>query len=90
MRCAWRVLTAEKGAFDGVGIKEVGRFWRLGCRCDEAILAGIFGRRRNVGVSNPAQSALKLRGVAPRAKVSLTRIRPAQHGHTFSGAVASK
>jgi len=64
-------------------------------------MAGAFGRRRNVGgmgagfgfgheVSNPAHSALKLRGVAPRAKVSMTRIRPAQHGHALSGAEASE
>ena len=54
-------------------------------------MAGAFGRRRNVGsvraafgfgheVSNPAQSVLKPRGVAPRAKVSTTRMRPAQQG----------
>jgi hypothetical protein len=30
MRGSGRDLTAENGAFDGVGISKVGRFWRLG------------------------------------------------------------
>jgi hypothetical protein len=41
-------------------------------------------------VSNPAQSVLKLRGPAPRAKVSMRRMRPAQQGQALTGADVSE
>ena len=64
-------------------------------------MAGACWRRRSVGgmsvgfgfgheVSNPAQSVLKLRGPAPRAKVSMRRMRPAQQGQALTGADISE
>ena len=60
-------------------------------------MAGAFGRRSKVGgvsagfgfgheVSNPAQSVLKLRGILPRAKVSMTRMR-GLHTNLFANLV---